>query len=267
MRLGLLGDVHLNEDWALRAIAAFAAEGIETIIQVGDLGVWPGAKAGGTWNRIDSALAANGQTMCVAPGNHEDYSRIANLKPRADGWLPYRERILLAPRGLRNEFDGTTFVWLGGAGSIDRAARLADRGALVTPSARSWWPGEAISDADVDRTAAGGRAAVMVSHEAPLGIRALADIEETSEGCDPADVEYVTQIRRKFDAAFRAVAPRLLLHGHYHRPVDEVIEVDGGACHVVGLACDGEDYALGELDTVTLDAWLWTSPGDRTRVR
>lgn len=90
MKVALLGDTHGNEKWVLHALDLFASAGLSTIIQVGDLGVWPGRFAGKMWSRIDAAVSERGQTMLVAPGNHEDYDVIDALEPNGDGWLRFR---------------------------------------------------------------------------------------------------------------------------------------------------------------------------------
>src|SRR5680860_409997 len=100
MKVGLLGDMHGTEFWLNRAIDEVTAAGLDTIIQVGDLGVWPGNVAAAKWDRINKRLRLKGITVLCAPGNHEDYDQIEALEPRDDGWLPFRNNILLAPLSL-----------------------------------------------------------------------------------------------------------------------------------------------------------------------
>lgn len=251
MILGVLGDTHGNERWILGALERFVNEGVAIIIQVGDLGVWSGEAQGRMWNRVNAALSSNGQQLLVAPGNHENYDRIARIKPDAQGWLPFRERILLAPRGHRTAMGGRSFLWLGGAGSTDRSDRIRGAGSGV---AKSWWPQEALTDNDVEVTMSGGAADIMVSHDAPFGVASIdSRLEGNPEGFEPADLAWANASRERFTTAFDAVRPQLLLHGHFHFPVDEVVDRGDFTCRVFGLACDEMSGALALLDLDSLD--------------
>ncbi|WP_062383401.1 metallophosphoesterase [Demequina iriomotensis] len=252
MKVALLGDTHGNADHIAHALDVFESLGLKTIIQVGDLGVWPGHVAGKMWNKVDESLAARGMSMFVAPGNHEDYDRIARLKVRDDGWLRFRDHILLAPRGHRTLLGGRSIVWLGGAASLDRTWRNHAH-KMGYGAGKSWWAGEALTDADVEQTAAGGHAEIMVAHNAPDGVPTI----EVSITGNPheflqEDIAYAEADRRRFTEAFHAVKPRLLLHGHYHVPVDETVDFGPFATHVFGLACDDEPKSMGVLDLDTL---------------
>ncbi|WP_084130651.1 metallophosphoesterase [Demequina sp. NBRC 110055] len=253
MILGLLGDVHGNLPWLRHAIGHFQDRGIATIVQVGDLGVGMNPRVSTDWDYIGQFMSDNGMQMLVAPGNHENYDLIASLKPRADGWLPFRDSILLAPRGHRTEHDGRSFVWLGGAASIDRLWRTKHHREWGAPM--SWWPGEAITDPDVDTTIAGGRADVMISHEAPYPVESIE--RRLSPGVFPAlDEAYAREVRERFTRAVAAVKPSLLIHGHYHHVVTDVWE-DPHTGHTVNIAGLGMDMdilgAAATLDTDTLN--------------
>lgn len=262
MRLGLLGDTHFNFAWARYAIRKFHSQGIDTVIQVGDLGIYPGESIGKSWNKINDLLVSLGMTFYVAPGNHEDYDRIARLRPVDDGsgWLRFRSNILLAPRGHRNEFDGRSFVWLGGAGSVNKSILLAESS---VSRQKEWWPGEAISVEDVERTVAGGHADVMVAHEAPFGVRAIWEATAGNpQGFRSWDIEYAQEIRERLTQAFHGVRPELLLHGHHHISVDEDADFEKFRSRIFGLSCDTCNYSLGELNTDTLEVVHWDIEDD-----
>lgn len=250
MRIGLLGDTHGNHPWIKYAVREFHARGITTVIQVGDLGVSRGVRESRRWDRTDRYLRAYGITMLVAPGNHEDYDLIDSLSPGHDGWLRFRSNILLAPRGLRTTMGGRSFVWLGGAGSVDRTLRLAWENNADAP--RYWWPQEAITDDDVARAVAGGPAEVIVAHEAPTRVQTISSRLRGTGGFSRDDIEYADQVRAKFMEAFIAVEPTLALHGHYHFTVNETVDYGAFATHVFGLACDGQPFSTGVLDLDTL---------------
>ena len=250
MRVGLLGDTHGNHAWIKFAVREFHALGITTVIQVGDLGVSHNARDLRRWDRTDHYLRKHGITMLVAPGNHEDYGHIDSLSAGDDGWLHFRPNILLAPRGLRTTMGGRSFVWLGGAGSVDRTLRLESEN--NAEARRHWWPQEAITDADVTRTAAGGHAEVIVAHEAPTRVQTISSRLRGTGGFSRDDIEYANQIRAKYMEAFMAVEPALALHGHYHFAVNETVDYGAFTTQVFGLACDGAPYSIGELDLDTL---------------
>lgn len=265
MKIGLLGDTHANYAWLMYALNKFNREGVTTILQLGDFGIWPGEQNVGLMNRVNILLRNYHQKLYVVPGNHEDYDQINALPVQDDGWQRFRERILLAPRGHRWEWDGVSFVALGGAPSVDRAYRLKT-------AAKSWWPEEAITDEDVQKVIDGGYADVMVCHDAPRGVQEIERrIAGNPNGFTPEDLEYAAEGRALLTRAFKEVAPSLLLHGHYHFLVTEHLNVQRGEqwhqCQVLGLAKDNMNFSLGVLDTEIRDARAWDILIDFNRYR
>lgn len=246
MLIGLLGDTHGNDGWIRHAASRFAAAGVTTVIQVGDLGVSSDVDAARKWDSVDVHLRGMGVTLLVAPGNHEDYDCIEALAPDADGWLPFRSRILLAPRGHRVDFGGRTFVFSGGAGSVDRTWR---EGYRLRTGVRAWWPQEAITQDDVDRVARGGHADVMITHEAPCPVPQIEAGMQTGE-FNAGDVAYARQVRLRLTAAVAAVKPDLLVHGHHHRPIFDVWRdpTTGRATRVRGLSLEFDEASVAILD-------------------
>ncbi|WP_062384524.1 metallophosphoesterase family protein [Demequina iriomotensis] len=261
MKIGILGDTHLNFNWIAYALGRFAERGLETIVQTGDLGVWPGERAARGWDAIDERLAAHGQRILAAPGNHEDYDQIDGLPVDDDGFLVFRDRIRLAPRGHRSALGDRSVVWLGGAASIDRAHRLEREASGIAPT-KEWWAQEAVNAEDVARTVAGGHADIMVSHEGPHGVVALERrLEEKRPYSAVEDVMYSEHVKHVFTQAVHGVKPSLLLHGHYHAHLDAHLAYeDGRATRIVTLACDGQNGAMGALETETLAVEVWDEP-------
>ncbi|MGC4174009.1 hypothetical protein [Demequina sp.] len=64
------------------ALREFATMGIDTIIQVGDMGIGQGAADGLMWDRLESTLVKHEQTTLVAPGNYEDTDQIDASRSR-----------------------------------------------------------------------------------------------------------------------------------------------------------------------------------------
>ena len=258
-RIGLLGDTHADFGWIHYAIDKFYREDITEVIQLGDLGVWPGKGYDEEWDEVSAHLEAVKQTWRVVPGNHEDYDQIEKL-PVVDGWQPFRSNIWLAERGLRFSIDDVSFVALGGAPSVDRARRTG--GTKYEGKQVYWWPQEAITPEDVAKVAGGGYADVMLAHDAPANVET---IERMTKGHDswisPADLLYAANGRVLMDEAFHAVAPRIFIHGHYHFKVDEqkMVRRDDEMAYsrILGLSKNEENFSMGELNTEGLTAEIW----------
>jgi len=263
MRVLVLGDIHGRTMYANHAADIAVRVGVDTIIQVGDLGIWPGGRARDLFDKLDARLGRLGISMLVAPGNHEDYDQIDALTPREDGWLPFRDHILLAPRGFRTTLGGRSVLWLGGAGSVDRSPRIAsdahanERFATYGSRKRqhTWWPQEALTDVDVERAIAGGHADIMICHDAPENVRAIdARIVGNPHGFNRSDIAYANESRARLTRAVKAVQPDLLVHGHFHFVVDDTFKIPfvEHETRVIGLAADGAAGSIAILDCLAL---------------
>lgn len=251
-RIGILGDVHGNANVALAALKRFFAEDITDILQVGDWGFWPGKHGQAFLTYVNTLLAKNGQTLYVTPGNHEDYTFLKNLHVREDGWAEAKSHILVAPRGHRWEWEGVSFVSLGGAPSVDRGWRVRHQRSQGYPV---WWAEEDITSEDMDKTMEGGYADVMIAHDAPLGVPMIErKIAGNPMGFEEEDLAYAYQGRQKMKTVVDAVKPNLFFHGHYHFKVHETVD----DVRIFGLAADGELYSMGylNLDDLSFKFWL-----------
>jgi len=255
--IGVAGDWHANKPWARLRLLDFAALGITKIIHVGDFGLWPGNPGAKFVHRVNSILQEHDMTIYVTLGNHEDYVRVARfhtvLEGENKGWqyeLAY-PHILYAPRGFRWEWEGVSFVSLGGANSIDRA--YPHRVENVT-----WWSGEQISYGDVYRTREGGHADVFIAHDCPEGVPLFGGHKAGTGGWSYEDIAYAEKSRQSLRSAVDAVKPNLLLHGHYHFFADYTTELedDNGekySLHSVGLDKDFAPNNIAILDLSTLE--------------
>ena len=111
MRIEVAGDWHGNRAWALRCVHTMADAGIGELFHLGDFGIWPGLQGRQYLLDVEAALASHAMTMCVTPGNHEDYDQIAELPALNLGhdvgavqWIT--THIALLPRGHRWERNG-----------------------------------------------------------------------------------------------------------------------------------------------------------------
>lgn len=264
-KIGILGDTHGNANVMLAALKRFFAEDVTTIIQVGDFGFWPGKHGMAFLAYVNTILAKNGQTLYVVPGNHDDYNFIDEIMKHTDqhedGWARARDHILVAPRGHRWEWEGVSFVALGGAPSVDRGWR---RRSMRQTGYPIWWPQEDITPADIERTIEGGYADVMVAHDAPYGVPQIEKhIFGNPMGFEEEDLKYAEQGRQKMASVVDVVRPRLFFHGHYHKKIDDRIDNfndntgRSDTTLVKGLAADGEAASQGTLNLETLKFSFW----------
>lgn len=256
MKIGFLGDTHGTSHVVTDALDNFKLEGITHVVQVGDFGFWPGKPGQQFLAVVNTHLAKNEQTLFVTPGNHEDYAFLKHLNTREDGWQEAREHILVAPRGHRWEWDGVSFVSLGGAPSVDRAWRLDFQRKQGSPV---WWKEEDITREDMDRTMEGGYADVMVAHDAPFGVPTVErNISGNPFNFTEEDLRYGYEGRCKMREVVDVVRPKLFFHGHYHFKVDDKLEIfneDTGVddvTRILGLGADGSADSWGILDLSNL---------------
>jgi Calcineurin-like phosphoesterase len=272
-RVGLLGDTHANYAWTAFALWKFHREGITRVLQLGDLGLGKSNYNAKFLKRVSKLAVHYGITLYVTLGNHEDWNYAEELfstTMREDGWAEVRPNLLIAPRGLRWTWDDVSFVSLGGAPSVDRGWRVEEQAKILDPDYHLWFPGEMITQEDVDLVVAGGYADVMVAHDAPMGVPTIDKaISSNPHGFRPADLLYAADGRKLMDDAFRGVRPRTFLHGHYHMLVDDMIRTPSNPnpglietadvkwTHVLGLNCDGRNYFLGQYDLKARKADAW----------
>lgn len=249
-RIMFLGDTHGNAGWTRQAIDYAAGNGCDVIVQVGDFGFWSDNADTAAFLAItQSRLAKHGITLYWVDGNHEDHDRLAARptmqKPhrhRGPWSLPDSPNIIHLPRGYRWHWWGQAWMSLGGAASVDRLARKPGK---------SWWPGETLTDEDVEFASRPGNVDVIVAHDAPYGV----DIPKigigepnTDSGWPFATLLESSEHRRKVRQVVDAVRPRLYVHGHYHLRYQAYYRLPGGGRTLVqGLDCDGTPAHLSTM--------------------
>lgn len=239
MKLLILGDTHGYGIEMRRAIHKAAALGCDAILQLGDFGYWP--RAGGQKFLKNTSKLAKHLDVPVywIDGNHEDFGHLhENFDKDSTEPVKIRDHVYWLPRGVRWEWEGVSFLAMGGAASIDRAYRTLGH---------SWFIEEMISDVDVEKAQP---ADILVSHDAPfnplemLGQRFI--INEDSEFC-----------RQQLKRVVNIAQPELVLHGHYHMYHDTMVLREGGYSRVIGLGCDGDPDNIALL-TVEDGSWEYT---------
>lgn len=244
--VGVAGDWHGDTRWAMRMLHLFSRNRIRTILHVGDFGLWPGESGAKYLRKVDRTLAELGQTIFVTEGNHEWFDKLDRIESGADGLKRVTPRIIFLPRGYRWQWSGWNFMSLGGAPSVDFETRK--RGV-------SWWPQEAITMGDVYRIRESvevrGTVDVMITHDAPKNVLAIEEaIQGNPHGFSEKGLQYASEGRELLHAAWGMAQPGLLFHGHYHLPVDEVVEGEGFSSRIVGL---DREYKYGNVASLALD--------------
>ncbi len=245
-QVGLAGDWHGNTRWALKKLERFHRDGIRTILHLGDFGLWPTQGGAKFLRRIDEACSEYDQTIFVTDGNHEDHARLASIEPYAGKrWVS--DRVAFFERGHRWRWQNQTFVSLGGAASVD----FEDRA-----EGRSWWREEVASQADVDRAVRGGRADVLLTHDAPApGTPVVEQIIRTNPlGFSKRALEYAAESRVRVTETFHALQPALNIHGHMHYGERRKRHVEGfpHLTETIALSCDNDEGNIAILDVLDL---------------
>jgi len=233
----IIGDSHRNVGFFEQAFDAAAANGCARIVQLGDFGF------GWRWLDLGDSLAICRFSAEVAllverfgipvdfvDGNHENFDRLLSMPLRDDGTHEVAPGVRHLPRGYRYELDGCSFLALGGAVSLDKIARTA----LV-----SWWPDEAITDADVAACGT-GKVDVLLCHDMPLQSEIHGRIRMSGYGI-PADVDAYLS-RMKLSDVVDATEPDWIFHGHIHHRYQQDPGATSGAT-IVGLAHDRQALA------------------------
>jgi hypothetical protein len=237
-----LGDTHNDLAFAEEA-AKLARQHDADLVQCGDWGfLWPGHD---NLTELSDMLVGLDVTLLFIDGNHDDHPRLQKLcgRTRVHG-VAIAKNVVYQPRGsVHEDEDGTRFLFLGGAPSIDRASRV---------EGKSWWPEEAITDAEFNfAMSAKGPLHVLVTHDAPAFPPGF-----TPKGSPKYQRDQVLSMKR-VDALIRRHRPLRHLHGHWHCRYDRPHK---SGTLVTGLDCNQLDPA--HLDDSTL---LWSRSDQEPR--
>lgn len=229
-----LGDVHNDLDFAESA-ANHARKHNAEIIQCGDWGfLWPGRDQ---LEELSDMLVGIGIILRFVDGNHDDHTRLKKLRGRVrTRGVEIAKNVIYQPRGsVHEDEDGTRFLFLGGAPSIDRDSRI---------EGESWWPEETIKTAEFARAkSALGPIHVLVTHDAPTFPPGFTPKGSPSYQHDQArSMGLVNKLIHHHK-------PTLHIHGHWHTRAT----TQCGVTRVEALDCNQLDPTY--LDDATL---LWS---------
>jgi hypothetical protein len=240
--------------WAVSAIRQICArlpdEEQKIILQAGDFGVWdhnPYPWMPAYLDALTSVLADTDAQLWFIDGNHEEFPYLRHLRERSEwgkeqGWITARIRWL--ERGTRWEWNGKTYLALGGAVSVDKNFRT---------EGTDWFPDEEITGEREAAAIAGGHADILLSHDAPTEVPLF---------LPPPRPEWLTMIPRaeehrdRLQRVCMSVRPSVIFHGHYHVQREREFSAKWGHCHAVSLSHDGTQGNWGIFDTTTM-GWEW----------
>jgi len=275
----LLGDTHGNTGFVLnKVIPAAKAAGVQWIYQVGDFGYWEHTDEGVQYlDEVQEGLVLAGLNLVFIAGNHDKVSLISKRYPKVDDFYIVRSSIWFAPNGTQWEFEGTSFVALGGAYSVDKDWRLkveaerainlaagnayyalgdypdhyvAERAHAETAESL-WFPEEEMTDDDLDRILLDLRDTkvdVILAHDKPLSSNPMIKLLPIPE-CQPN--------QRRLQKAVNTLQPKLFVHGHLHcRYTDTIRSGDNNNyTRVEGLGADVPNFNQIESSWEPTDAW------------
>jgi len=262
-KIMLLGDTHGNERWTCWLIDQAYEAGVDGILQLGDFGYWPRNEWGKSFLKwVEQTLAEHDLPLWFIDGNHEDHDCLKSTVSQP-GPLALTDHITYLPRGTRWQWGNRTWIAIGGATSVDRHYRT---------EGVNWFPGEFMTQEQQDSIIAAGHADIVVAHDAPWGVRFLANhyklwVPPAERGGWPADTLLDSDSHmRKMAALALALRPSVWFHGHHHIKYDEYgTALEPGTCpmDIHGLNCDGftpDKSALIVDGKGAIIPWAATSP-------
>ncbi|HEX8348190.1 MAG TPA: metallophosphoesterase [Actinoplanes sp.] len=227
-RVAFVGDLHMNTEWARRAIRHALDQGARMICQLGDYGY---TFAPDFVEAVEEELQRGNAWLLFVDGNHEDFPKLYDYPTTSIGLRAVSRRVAHMPRGYRWEWGGVRFLAMGGAYSVDRKFRV--------PGV-SWWAEETITPRQVAEAAEPGPVDVLISHDCPAGvvIPGIDDRETLPSWLDPLEVVRSQEHRGRLRELTSQVKPSVIWHGHYHVRHRTVADLGYGPVVVNGLAED-----------------------------
>lgn len=210
------GDWHGSSVQAKEVILSAHIRGIDTILHVGDFGIWDHDSR--YLNSLQNMLEGYGITIYFVDGNHENFHKLYMRKLEEDGTRRIRDNIYHLPRGHRFIWNDISFLALGGAASIDKKFRRENY---------TWWKEEFITPEDVLKAQEGGYADVMITHDTPADAPnfiiddPLSQIQ-AKKAFGSAALNYCDNHRKVLQQVTNVVLPKIIVHGHYHKAMEAI---------------------------------------------
>jgi len=249
-RVAVAGDWHGSALWLQTIIPAIhrSAPDVQSILHVGDFGIFPDRRGKRFLNAVDrSCLAVGIKRVLVTPGNHDHWPRLdQRFEHRPGQPAQLSKTVWVLPRGYRFNLAGRSFMSFGGAASLDAARRR---------TSGTWWPTEMPTNDDVAAAVSGGPVEVLVTHEAIEGgtLRVQSVIDENPMNWDSQALAYSALSRSRVTEVWSGVHPLVLAHGHIH--VADTMTLPNGQ-RIYSLGANGQKKNVGLLQLADL-AWTW----------
>lgn len=237
MKILIAGDTHGNRGaWKYSIFPRAAKLDCDRIFQVGDFGFYRyDAKY---LRKLSYYTGEFGISIDWLDGNHEDFDQLEKIGAfGADGPVEVATNVTYYPRGYHWVWEGTHFMSLGGAYSINKNS--------LTPGV-DWFPQEQLRDEDVERALRAPQVDVLLTHDAPMNISVAGGFSSSTA------IPFTYPNREKVEEVMRHFNPKLLVHGHFH--VEHTREWH--ETEIVGLNYEGRPGSLIALDAATLE-WTW----------
>lgn len=229
----IAGDWHGNLSQALNVANHSFQNNCEVILQVGDFGIWEDDTP--FLDTLQERLVDNGQRLYFVDGNHENFPLLYSypIDPET-GLRPIRDNIFHLPRGLRFTIHGIRFLALGGAYSVDRRWRKADK---------TFWYEEEVTDYDIEVALSpeDPTTDILLMHDSPFPAPNPITDNPIREAAGMRLFGYEAIQAANRHRAFLApvlteTKPHVLVHGHYHEFwVGQYVHPSGMLTRVVGL--------------------------------
>lgn len=228
-----VGDTH-GDRFNFRLMYALAERlDVSRVFVVGDFGYYPNLPDFSSALALVSNLACSSQIpLYFCDGNHEDLYSLGVVSADRTQFHEVLPCIFWSPRGHVWDWEGIRFCSMGGAHSIDRSSRII--GSTVFPDV------ELISASD-SMSIMGKRCDILFTHDTleEINLRVLPYEESASN-------------RRNLSQIAHELSPTLLVHGHYHRHVDQTVTLGDKSTRVCGLACNKRPDQFALLDGLDL---------------
>lgn len=221
----IVGDVHGDISFASKMTKLAASNDIDTIIQVGDFGIWDHINEGVYFlDKLNENSELRGVRWVFVPGNHENYDRLEEYEAKKElytdeGFIPIRDNIHYTGKVNSWSWNGVSFKAVGGAHSIDKSYRKPGS---------SWWWQETLRDDELAESEALGEADVLLTHDCPT----YAPFRHRLKNDPESHIH-----RQKIDQVVRHTQAAIHFHGHMHDWYDYANPWGG---KIYGLECNDD---------------------------
>lgn len=221
-KIAIAGDWHGDFPYARKSLKKLHDKGVDTVLQLGDFGIWPNPKDGHvSMLSLQEELDRLDMHLLFIGGNHENWDWLDAQPVATDGTRKLAPRLWHLPNGLGwawNLFgQDVKFVALGGAFSTDRKYRKIGWDLFLQ---------ETISDEELSAAVGHEKADVLLTHDAPSNapVRRSSNFSRyDAMGLSFDDKLEDRENSRKVETAMRELEVKSLFHGHFHtRYADEI---------------------------------------------